>query len=893
MRTLTSKSRTLSAASILVAAALVLAGAYFAGYISELQRDLSDPAVRQQVTAQSTLLEKALGYDGFLKVYRNFRLTGDAAARTLMNRQADKAKIAIENLRLLYASNPAALEALREAGAIGEAFAHVARTAPETGAVALRGTAAMDSLNSLPQSPQLEAAYISLRGALDRLKQAEQAHQLGDVASVLSWSQMLILGALASLVLGLLVVAALLHLGIIQPLKSLEQSLSSVGAGNVGHHIWGTDRTDEFGELARAGEKLRLSLTETTALKALAENSQLRINLEGQGSVLFEKLAAEVTSAAEALRGASVDLAKIQTDDRGKIDAALARLNQSSAGVDDVAKTLHRDGTAAIHGVLQTTDQFLASAKQRADRLDQIATRYESGGQKLESVAAEVKASSAHVVDELANATGSIKRLADGAQQIQNAFFSTCDKISTDAAGTTDKVRTLAIGLSDAIGNVDDRLGKKLIALDQLEQSLSGALSKLQASTDDTINSLSRAVGVLDERGTANETRIDKTVGEFEEVLRNFRDDKAALNQSAASAVAHIKHAQFKIADAAETRQEENRQFVEATARLQEIAERLTVAPSTEAPSVDALATELQAFAQSVGKEMEAVRQEIRDMAVRMTEERIMSAAALPVFTAPGNGALLENNAAHRSLADVPGAELMTRLKDLAEEMNAAQGRVDQTQSLKTALGAFASDIKVLAPGADRAARLISMGKALDHHAGEIETHATAIEPSAVALRTELHAITSELRTIAAHAQSNGAGKDAPSLRESAIELGARAESLFSYLENTHHEVAGDDEEGGTPDTIDATSADIAALARLISRLESRAESLSQNAVAARFDDVSDDRSPSEREAIVRNAELKTGGAIHTVFESIERLNNIAAALARATDAERLRKVAH
>ena len=83
--------------------------------------------------------------------------------------------------------------------------------------------------------------------------------------------------------------------------------------------------------------------------------------------------------------------------------------------------------------------------------------------------------------------------------------------------------------------------------------------------------------------------------------------------------------------------------------------------------------------------------------------------------------------------------------------------------------------MKVLAPGADRSARLKSLGKALDRHAEEIETHAADVEPSATALRTELHAITSELRTVAARAQSSGTVKDGPALRETAIELGARA----------------------------------------------------------------------------------------------------------------------
>jgi hypothetical protein len=172
-----------------------------------------------------------------------------------------------------------------------------------------------------------------------------------------------------------------------------------------------------------------------------------------------------------------------------------------------------------------------------------------------------------------------------------------------------------------------------------------------------------------------------------------------------------------------------------------------------------------------------------------------------------------------------------------------------------------------LAASADRAARLKAMGRALDQHAEDIEAHMPAVEPS-TALRTELAAITGELRAIAASAQANGT-KDGPRLRESAIEIGARAESLFSYLNQTHPDQGdeqADDEFGPAP----GTTNDIAALAQLIDRMEARASSLA-----------------------AQEADLNTNGAIHMVFESIGRLNNIATALARAGHAERQRHATH
>ena len=78
----------------------------------------------------------------------------------------------------------------------------------------------MDALETMPQFPQLESTYLTLRTALERLRSQTQSHQMGSIAWALSWSQMLIVCTLALLVCGLLAAAGLLQLGITQPYLS-------------------------------------------------------------------------------------------------------------------------------------------------------------------------------------------------------------------------------------------------------------------------------------------------------------------------------------------------------------------------------------------------------------------------------------------------------------------------------------------------------------------------------------------------------------------------------------------------------------------------------------------------------------------------------------------------
>jgi len=98
---------------------------------------------------------------------------------------------------------------------------------------------------------------------------------------------------------------------------------------------------------------------------------------------------------------------------------------------------------------------------------------------------------------------------------------------------------------------------------------------------------------------------------------------------------------------------------------------------------------------------------------------------------------------------------------------------------------------------------------------------------------------------------------------------------------------------GEVPPTVsfESTSADVQVLAGLVAQLEARAETLSEQAVARRFEEGVKAGSPAELRETALADDLRTDQAITVVFEAIERLNNVAASLARAGDAERQRRL--
>ncbi len=824
MRTLSWISRAFAAAAALVAVILIVGGSYFIGFVSEVQRGLSDPASASlQAATKIGAVEQTLGYAGFLKAYRTYRVTGDIAMREQMTRHAMESARTLDSLRKFYADTPAANRALNDAASVIEAFAEVARTAPELGRAALRGSDSMDALETLPQIPQLEATYLTLRTALERLRSQTQAHQMGGVAWALSWSQMLIVAALALLVIGLLAAAGLLQLGITQPLKSLERSLASVGDGQVTQPVWGTERTDEIGTLARAGEKLRRCLNETEALKSLAEKGELHIRLDGGASVLLEKLASGVTTATQALKTATTELSAIQGEQRQHIDEAVQRLGQYGFKFEEAAGAIRLQASHAISNAAENMHASMTvivdTASERTQRLAHIGGQFEHNGKQLSEAVAMIKEKTGNAVDGITSSIIAFRKAADSTQTIQSAFFAACDNISSDATSTAANIKDLATQLHGVVGHVDGRLTSKLNSLDALEKTIEAALGTIQAKALETITSMSTAAGTLEQYNAAAEARADKSVEDFEDVVRLFREDLP----------------------------------------------------------VQAQTPDFLALASGFHQQLEAIRSEVRELAMRITEERIMMTADMPASTLP-HSSDEPLRPSHRTLADVPINEIMQRLKNLTEEMNADAETTDPAFALKSALDAFAQDVKAL----DHA-EPDTLSNALARHAEAIDASAGAVEPSATALRAELQAITSELRIVA------NATHDPATAHDSALHLGARAESLFSYLTQTHSK-AFDEQNLQDEETMEQTTSDLATLAKIIGKIEVRASQLSDSAVAASLDQQFDTRSPSEFE---NSGSTGNDGTITTVFESIERLNNIAASLARAGDAERLRKAAH
>lgn len=965
MRTLSWISRAFAIAAAVTAAVMIVGGSYYVGFVGEVQRGLNDPeSASQQAVDRIATIEQALGYQGYLRAYRAFRLTGDVASREEMTERVMEAARGLDALRKLYVDTPAARRTLQDLASVVDEFVRVSRSAPEFETNALRGTSAMDALATMPQLPQLEATYLTLRTALDRLRAQTQSYQMGSVAWALTWSQMLILLSVAVVVCGLVAAAFMLQTGITQPIRTLTESLGAVGNGRINDPVWGTDRQDEIGDMARAGERLRKGLAETETLKELASKGEVHLRIEGEASAVLGKVVAGVEDATEALRRAAAGLSDSQAAQQKMFGDATRRFDEFGPKFNELAMTVGQVARDVLTGAaadLRTSmGKVVTMADERTAALLDVAASVEESGKDLSTAVDVVKVKANNAIDGLTHSIGAFSKAADGAKSIQGAFFAACDRISSDAAVTADNISTLAQRLGGVVDTVDTQLQGKIAALGNLEQGIERTLGAIEGRARETTEAIALAASAMEQRTIRAEQRTEQSIGEFEDIVRIFRDEQAATGQpvtqdamhetltrlndlvtrlherveQGAVSPAHMEaltkafgrkidlslgnlatqanqfaEAFSTAAAAAERRNEANEQSVRSS--LDEVRDIIDIFRNAD-PSTPRVATTPAPAptpdVNALAGQIDALRNDIRELALRMTEERILMTAEMPApALAAGAGQIPARP--QRTLADVPAGEILSRLREVAEEMTAAPTPAAVPLAPRTApahpqrrltdsLKAFARSVRPLYTSPDPLAGLQDLAPELAQHAERIDAGAQEVAHAA-ALRAELGSITAELRALAQSAKAP-APASSDELRETAVHLGARAESLFTYLTEVHAADARTHAQAilavqppQAAASIEQTTDDLTTLAEIINKLEKRAADLSDEAVAANLEQQTTGRSsPAEVSDGHTRHPQKSDEAIAAVYDSIERLNNIAAALARAGEATRLRLAA-
>jgi hypothetical protein len=784
------------AAIFLVLAAAALAS-FGAGFITNAYVTAAAPAANPaQIATVMQTVEEQLGYAGFLGAQKRFRDSARADDATAMIGYTNEAQRALAKLDRFPAAT------FRELKAITERFSAAARL---TGS----GTSS---------GPDLEPAYQALRQETSRLRQAAVTARLDALSDMSRWAIAAIGSAVGLLVIGFVWVGWALSRSVLTPLRQLQSSLASAGRDMSAGPVWGVERKDEIGAIARGAERLRAAMAESANLPALAQSAPVKIRLDGPSGVIFEKLVSDLGAAATQLESATHAVQSAGGAGREQLTSAAQRLSAVTAelsGFAHGARAEVRDAVEAMRGAASHTQTQGQTAQ---THVAQAAQRFQQTGEQMAAAAAEMSGRVTMALAELAASGEGLRMAAQEARANQSAVTAFTQNASGQTAEALGLLNSAGLNLKAALSSMEERMTRAFQSVSRLTEILSSSASALSNSTEDSSRRLAAAAKDMEGRSKEAELRLGLALDQAGQQAKATAAESQALKVALAQALDDLRQTRSGL-------------------------ESMHGAPGADLTHVLSAVQELQSLlVQKAGGPGDTHPDSLENPAMaslRIARPITSSAPRLPIAA----------------------ADMLARLGSIAAEVRAAAGH----------------DLTGLRAAAEALGPLLAADGPSDWAA-----HAAMLEAERAQLSETLTGVQSAAAELA-----DGLASEEPKTLDGRARLQPRLNALLREIAEADKFEAPKSIAAPVPvaDTLELAARDIQRLSDLIAEMEHRAESLASSAASGMA-------TPTDGviAADPARADAAANEAIVAVMESIERLNNIAAALSRAGDFQAQRK---
>jgi methyl-accepting chemotaxis protein len=330
----------------------------------------------------------------------------------------------------------------------------------------------------------------------------------------------------AGLMIGCIIVAATVSLGITRPLSRLRHRMAVLAEGDIATEIPGTNRRDEIGEMAAAVAVFRNGMAEAERLRAAQEQSKAEAAAEQKAAWRrmaddFENkvggLARMLSSASAALEATARSMTGTANQSNQQAAAVAAAAEEASAGSQSVASAVE-ELTASIAEISRQVAQSLTitgKAVEDARRTDATVSALAEAGEKIgavvdliASIASQTNLLALNATIEAARAgdagkgfavvAAEVKSLASqtgkatgeiGAQvsQIQGTTREAVAAIRSISA-TIEEVSTIAATIASAVeeqGAATSEIARNVQQTTQAAHDVTASISRVSKAADD------------------------------------------------------------------------------------------------------------------------------------------------------------------------------------------------------------------------------------------------------------------------------------------------------------------------------------------------------------------------------------------------------------------------
>ena len=337
-------------------------------------------------------------------------------------------------------------------------------------------------------------------------------HQNELVTSIAQWTSRVSLIGLGLTVMAILALAFyMVRTNVVRPIKASIGVMSALGRGDLGAPVPGTERRDEFGDIARALEVLREQLGEAEATRVL---QAAREEAERQQLARREQLASTFVDRMQSLAGGLVNSSSEVADAARNLSATAEETTRQAQAVAIAAER----AAGNVQTVASASEEMAAS-------VNEINGQVTHSAKVADMAHAEAAASSQRIADlaAAAAAIGDVINLIKGVADQTNllALNATIEAARAGEAGKGFAVVAAEVKqLADQTSKATDEIAAKV---EEIQQATNGTVK--------SVTEIVRVIGNIKETASAIAGAVEEQGAATAESARNCQEASSGTQQ--------------------------------------------------------------------------------------------------------------------------------------------------------------------------------------------------------------------------------------------------------------------------------------------------------------------------------------------------------------------------
>ena len=421
---------------VIVCISLIGLCAYVKYELDRAENALATPEL--QLTADQQTFDKMrrdLGYGGFIGLAQTFAAAHDPATLPDM-----KAQLKLANESLEHLPESTAAETRHDLQAILTSFDAVMDKAEKSTAAPPAPDFSTGDLAPLYAALPILDARVATALNSNRTMAQSQTQFWATLLTIISWASLVIASALAA---GIYLVLRDRNSA---PVRALAQSVKNMARGDMRSSIWGMERQDAIGDLARSIDMARFHFSQLPDMSLLSEEGPVRIRFEGNTRSLFEAMMRVISRDSEQVHEQANAMTQAVTKQEEALSLVIERVEAVLQSVENRAVSGDQQVRQALQGMLGSAESLKHAQEHAADQLNRIIPFLQERSQGMSDIAQITGKQITQVLQSLNTTERGLRSSAEHSEAAIRKFSSTADTLGERMFG--------AVNLLQASGKV-------------------------------------------------------------------------------------------------------------------------------------------------------------------------------------------------------------------------------------------------------------------------------------------------------------------------------------------------------------------------------------------------------------------------------------------------------